>query len=334
MFTLMACGRVYTHHDGVERARNEGDILVLFRRGHGRKTLALIARKTRARPGKGRGGKEVEVEGDVASTSEVTRAGGRERLREKKREGDDEVGFPSDVCNVSIGKREWQRASKTDTYAVVDKRKAVCVVRGGIEWLEAGMLPSSQSLLRNMPRVVEPTFIAYNLQATFYETHIWRMLEDCRIDTHRIYGTLERMLEGCRISTHRTMQEAQVKEHKERQGLPNQSERGKTSRSYRIVNWYNISSNNLSSSFGIHQQDIFIQFPTRHVEIYKGVVEIGADMAMGSYKESSSVPQIKEKVEIRLRFVFLFVFLTSNFVNSWKKSRITFHGYIIQQEAE
>ncbi|KAF8998738.1 hypothetical protein BDQ17DRAFT_1328723 [Cyathus striatus] len=217
-------------------------------RGCGQKTLVLIAQKMRARPGKGRGGKEVEVEGDVASTSEVTRAGERERLREKKREGDDRFGFLSDICNVSIGKREWQRASKTDTYVVlsllllgkIDEQKAVCMVRGGIEWLEAGMLPSSQSLLRNMLRVVEPMFIAYNFQATFYETHIWRTLEDCRIDTRQIYGTLERMLEGCRIGTHRTMQEAQVKECKERQGSPNQSERGKTSRSYRIVNWYNI----------------------------------------------------------------------------------------------
>ncbi|KAF8990277.1 hypothetical protein BDQ17DRAFT_1333560 [Cyathus striatus] len=32
-------------------------------------------------------------------------------------------------------------------------------------------LPSFQSLLRSMPRVVEPTFIAYDLQATFYEVH-------------------------------------------------------------------------------------------------------------------------------------------------------------------
>ncbi|KAF8996945.1 hypothetical protein BDQ17DRAFT_1329722 [Cyathus striatus] len=104
----------------------------------------------------------------------------------------------------------------------IDERKAVCVVSGGLEWLEAGMLPSSQSLLRNMLRVVEPMFITYNLQATFYEViELW-------------------MLEDGRIGTHRTTREAQVTECKERQGSPNQSERGKTSRSSRIVNWYNI----------------------------------------------------------------------------------------------
>ncbi|KAF8979089.1 hypothetical protein BDQ17DRAFT_1338436, partial [Cyathus striatus] len=38
------------------------------------------------------------------------------------------------------------------------------------------LLPSFQSLLRSMPRVVEPTFIAYDLQATFYEIGNWVMV--------------------------------------------------------------------------------------------------------------------------------------------------------------
>ncbi|KAF8995364.1 hypothetical protein BDQ17DRAFT_1330590 [Cyathus striatus] len=79
------------------------------RRGHGWKMLALITQKTRARLGKGRGGKEVEVEGnegrrEVEVEGDLNIVIRERRGGEKKREGGGGVGFSSDVCNVSIGK--------------------------------------------------------------------------------------------------------------------------------------------------------------------------------------------------------------------------------------
>ncbi|KAF8995251.1 hypothetical protein BDQ17DRAFT_1330667 [Cyathus striatus] len=105
-----------------------------------------------------------------------------------------------------------------------------------------------------MPRVVEPTFIAYNLQATFYEVGNrvmvrwggrWRSAELIRVEHMVRWRGCWRMAESVRIEQRGKPKRQNAKKGKDHQTKVKETvhfyvRTGKTSRSSRIVNWYNI----------------------------------------------------------------------------------------------
>ncbi|KAF8997428.1 hypothetical protein BDQ17DRAFT_1329417 [Cyathus striatus] len=156
----------------------------------------------------------------------------------------------------------------------MDAWMVIHVVGGGNKWLEVGMSGWSYSLLflhsvtnqykfsniaediksRNMPKVVEPTFIAYDLQATFYEIcdwvmvrwgGRWRAAELVHIE-HMVYWR------GCWKAAELVCNEHQWKPKQKNANKRNGHKSkvketvhfyvctGKMYRSCQVINWYNI----------------------------------------------------------------------------------------------